>query len=117
MHTEASVELQALGPQLGMTDDAVVRAASDEVETPRARIRRATRRFFQFTTVALFLAAIVMPMLTRWAGLAPASSVASEQRRLAQMPPLPTSRAGLGAFPGAFDAYVNDNFGFRNELM
>jgi hypothetical protein len=117
MHTEAPAELQALGPQLGMTDDRVVRAATDEVETPRTRGIRLTRGLFNCATVLLFLAAIATPMLARWTGMAPPPSAASEQRRLAPLPSLTRSAKGVAAFPAAFDEYVNDNFGYRNELM
>src|SRR5688572_2759241 len=108
------VEVQALGPDLGMTDEALTRASRAE---SHVRARRFTSRFFDCAVIVLFLAAIWAPLLGRWTGLALPASVANELRRPAPMPALELSARGVAAFPAAFDAYFNDNFGFRNELL
>ena len=40
----------------------------------------------------------------------------TEKRRLADLPPIPGTLAQLQEFPGQFEAYYNDHFGFREVL-
>lgn len=66
--------------------------------------------------VAVFVVALWLPLVgagLRWGVLTPEQ----ESRRLAPFPPLPSGLRELRSLPGAFAAYLKDNFGFRGTLI
>jgi len=65
--------------------------------------------------IALFLAAIWVPLVRMKYGPAPIQS--SENRVLAPFPDLSFNRKSLVAFPENFGKYFNDHFGFRSDLV
>ena len=66
--------------------------------------------------VALLLIAITLPLVVKLV-LPDRAVAASENRRLAKFPKLDWKRKTLEAFPGAFEKYYNDQFGFRDRLI
>jgi alginate O-acetyltransferase complex protein AlgJ len=66
--------------------------------------------------VATFLVLISLPLLGMIFGF-DRSFVLEENRNLATQPELKLTRRGLGAFPARFEAYFNDQFGFRKRLI
>lgn len=75
-----------------------------------------SRKAAHIALVVLFAAAIALPGLCTLFGLAPASAL-QEKRRLAPFPAFRLSRGVLLAFPQAFEAYFNDHFTFRDQLV
>lgn len=66
--------------------------------------------------VAVFVVALWLPLVgagLRWGVLTPEQ----ESRRLAPFPSPPSSLRELRSLPGAFAAYLQDNFGFRGTLI
>ena len=91
---------------------------------PRAADR--LRRAANVTVVVLFLSALALPLIAQLSGLSQAASVQTEKRQAAALPqlelrwrgPLPWPRKrSLLAFPTRFEAYYNDHFGFRRQLV
>ncbi|CAL8473193.1 alginate O-acetyltransferase AlgX-related protein [Caballeronia sp. S22] len=72
-----------------------------------------TRNAANLILTTVFIAAISAPLLGLWS----ADESNSEQRNLAKFPSADLSASGVANFPKDFDAYVNDRFGFRNELL
>ncbi|BAN23941.1 alginate O-acetyltransferase AlgX-related protein [Caballeronia insecticola] len=70
-------------------------------------------RTYQLTVSAVFLAGIFVPLLGMWSS----NDGNSEQRTLAPFPSLTLSKAGIEQYPGEFERYINDHFGFRNTLL
>src|SRR5271157_3230122 len=66
--------------------------------------------------IAVFLVAITMPLIGLIFRL-DAGMKLQENRVLASMPELTLQRAALAAFPGKFETYFNDQFGFRQRLI
>ena len=71
------------------------------------------RSAFNGALSAFFVAGLVAPFLGLWTE----GSGAIEKRTLAPFPQLTLTKTGIEAFPPAFDAYVNDNFGLRDEFL
>jgi hypothetical protein len=71
-------------------------------------------RILNAVTVFGFLVLIALPLLRfspePWTDLA-------ENRTSAPLPPTPSSWAALQKYPSGFEAFFNDHFGFRNELI
>jgi alginate O-acetyltransferase complex protein AlgJ len=65
--------------------------------------------------IGLFVAAIGLPLAARLTGLDGADG--SENRLLKQRPPLRLEATALNQFPAQFEAYYNDQFGFRPLLI
>ncbi|WP_394832606.1 hypothetical protein LVJ94_39490 [Pendulispora rubella] len=70
----------------------------------------------EFALIALFVAGLLLPLARRWAP-SPEVSRLDENRRQAEAPSLPTTLAAVEKFPRDFDAYWNDSFGFREQLI
>lgn len=66
--------------------------------------------------VTLFVGALALPMVSSLFGFAPAPSL-QEKRRRAEAPVFKLRRAVLAEFPAKFEAYFNDNFPFRDQLV
>jgi hypothetical protein len=66
--------------------------------------------------VAAFLSAIALPLIDRLFGIDPAPPLV-EKRQLAPLPGPPHDWATLRDFPGDFERYWNDAFGFRRMLV
>jgi hypothetical protein len=67
--------------------------------------------------IAVFLAALVVPGLGLALGFGRAMVSESEMRELAAWPAWPRTVDGLKAWPSAFQAYVEDHFALRAELI
>lgn len=80
--------------------------------------RRAATPLPSDLVLALVLVAFVgLPFIaTFFSGTRSAVSTA-EHRRLARLPEWPRGLRRIKAFPGEFDAYARDHFGFRDELL
>jgi alginate O-acetyltransferase complex protein AlgJ len=76
----------------------------------RARISRS------LATAAVFAVVLVMPALETLFGL-DRTPPPQEKRQLATIPGTPKTLNALASFPGAFDAYLGDHFGFRPLLI
>lgn len=74
------------------------------------------QRVRALASVGLFLAAIVLPTLDTLVGIAPEARVI-EKRALSALPSAPTNREQLRAFPTAFQAWFDDHFGLRANLI
>jgi len=66
--------------------------------------------------VVLFLAVLGLPAAANLAGLGGADAEA-ENRRMAEFPKLEPRLSSLTAYPKAFTAWFEDNFGFRSTLV
>ncbi|WP_394843155.1 hypothetical protein LZC95_39655 [Pendulispora brunnea] len=66
--------------------------------------------------IALFVAGMLLPLARHWAPARNAVRL-GENRRQAEAPRLPTTLAAARQFPHDFDAYWNDSFGFRDDLI
>ena len=66
--------------------------------------------------IGFFLIAITLPLVAKLVRTDRAIS-ATENRRLAKFPKLDWKSKTLEAFPGAFERYYNDQFGFRDRLI
>ncbi|HVS39712.1 MAG TPA: hypothetical protein VMS17_29415 [Gemmataceae bacterium] len=75
-------------------------------------VRTASRAAF----IASFAALIACPLLASLFGFGPAAQL-NEKRRLAPPPQFGLKGRLLAAFPAAFDAYFNDHFAFRDQLV
>jgi hypothetical protein len=64
----------------------------------------------------VFVTSIALPLAGMILGL-DSAYVLAENRSLASRPALQLTRAGLAAFPPGFEAYFNDQFGFRKRLI
>jgi alginate O-acetyltransferase complex protein AlgJ len=76
----------------------------------------ATPRWHDVVLIVCFLIAITLPL----AGLVlhlDMAFVLDENRELAPLPELKWDRAVLAGFPAQFEAYWNDNFGFRQRFI
>ena len=67
-------------------------------------------------SIAVFLVLISLPLSGLILGF-DRSFVLEENRILATRPELKLDRRALGAFPARFEAYFNDQFGFRKRLI
>ena len=84
------------------------------------------RHFTNVAVVALFVAALALPLTAQLSGLSQTASVQTENRAAAELPrievrwrgpiPWPRKRSML-AFPSRFETYYNDHFGFRRQLV
>lgn len=79
------------------------------------------RQLVQFTTIALFLAALGLPLVGQaliHLGIGePSRLELNENRHLAPPPGIPRDTEAALAFPAAFDRYYSDNFPFREALV
>lgn len=66
--------------------------------------------------VILFLAFLLLPIVTNLLGLQSAA-MHEENRTLAQLPAWPVTRAGFLALPDHLSAFANDRFGLRNAML
>lgn len=66
--------------------------------------------------IALFLVAVTLPGLVMLT-VDPADVSMTERRKLAPRPALPHDWRSLAALPAEIDAYVDDHFGFRRDLI
>ena len=82
------------------------------MSTPSAYVRKVGDAAF----VAAFLAAIAAPAVASLGEWAPRASL-DEKRRLAPPPEFRLRGRALAAFPAAFEAYFNDHFAFRDQLI
>jgi len=73
----------------------------------------AFRRLADVAICLGFLVAIAVPLLL----FSPAKSTGPEKRVLAPFPAMPRRGHEFYQLPGAFQAYFNDHFGFRDELV
>lgn len=73
----------------------------------------ARRDFSSILLLVLVAICLVLPAATEIAGLA---KPVSENRKLAELPGWPVSLADYRTFPQRTTAFVNDHFGFRNQL-
>ncbi len=89
--------------------------AGAPITAEQARHSEPIRRAFSVITIALFLAAIGLPVVDMVLKLDRTPS--SEKRTLAPFPTEVVSKQGLGALPNAVKRYCEDNFGFRNLLI
>src|SRR5262249_45378816 len=64
----------------------------------------------------MFVGMISLPEIRCQLGSA-SSSIETEKRELAAMPEWQWRRGSLIAYPGRFEAYYNDHFGFRDQLI
>jgi len=78
--------------------------------------RQISRRFADAGLIVLFLALIGLPVLRNLAGSA-AASAGTENRTLAPMPEFHLRARYLRPFPEKFEAFYNDHFGFRENLI
>jgi hypothetical protein len=74
------------------------------------------RRVADLVLIAGFLATIWLPLAGMLLGL-DAAFVLPENRNLAPRPSLAVKPEALRTFPGQFEAYFNDQFGFRKRLI
>ncbi len=66
-----------------------------------------------YVLIAVFWAGILLPLVfTTWDG-----GSAVEKRQLAPFPGIPRNLDALRAFPGSFEAFYRDHFGFREQLV
>jgi hypothetical protein len=73
-------------------------------------------RTTNLAVTGVFLVMIVLPPMGLFFGL-DRSFVLQENRPLAQRPRLTLDRGGLSGFRAKFEAYYNDQFGFRKRLI
>lgn len=90
------------------------------------RVAYAVRRAAQATACGLFLIAICLPLAAQLAGLSTAGSLDVEGRIGAPFPAIEMRTGGLLPrpktydllqFPAGFEAWFNDHFGFRGQLV
>jgi alginate O-acetyltransferase complex protein AlgJ len=77
---------------------------------------RRSQKAAHIVLVVLFAVAIALPGLCSLFGMTRASAL-QEKRRLAPFPAFRLSRGVLLAFPQRFEAYFNDHFAFRDQLV
>lgn len=80
---------------------------------------RPTARHWRIANIVmtvLFLAAVWLPLSDSLLGIDPTPAQA-ENRGTAVMPRLELTQASIEDFPGDFEAFYNDNFGFRKTLI
>lgn len=79
-------------------------------------VRRVRKRRLQIAGLALFGLAIWVPLVVMLAG--PVADISrTEQRTLAAMPEIRLDADSLRRFPGEFESFFNDHFGFRDALI
>jgi len=79
---------------------------------PAPRVRAAR----DLASIGILLTALVLPGLGLIAGLGGAPPGA-ERRALAERPALPASLSSAGDYARRFDAFLNDHFAFRTDLL
>jgi alginate O-acetyltransferase complex protein AlgJ len=83
----------------------------------KARAKPATPASWQSLALnGVFLIAIALPLAGMLLGL-DSAFVLVENRVLAPRPELKPGRASLAEFPAGFEAYFNDQFGFRKRMI
>jgi alginate O-acetyltransferase complex protein AlgJ len=75
-----------------------------------------TTRWQDRTLIVVFLISIALP-LTAMICRVDSTFVLEENRTLSSRPELALSMQALGEFPAKFEAYFNDQFGFRRRLI
>ncbi len=76
----------------------------------------ATRRISDAALTLLFLVIIFLPLLSKIIPIDPGVRL-QEKRMLASRPKLTLSPEGLLRYPGEFDRFIKDHFGFRSSLV
>ncbi|GEM_PF-780625 len=71
---------------------------------------------FDLLQTVAFVSAITLPLACWWAGYTPALAL-REQRTLAPLPHWSWSPAALRALPAQYEAFFNDHFPYRNQLV
>ncbi len=74
------------------------------------------RKACETLLVCLFVGAISLPLVVQMSGAA-GNPVQGENRPLASFPAVDRHAASLRTFPAAFEAYHNDRFGLRPQLI
>ncbi len=74
------------------------------------------KRVFQYTIIGLFMLGILLPPLQQATRLLPQPRL-TEKRQLTPMPSVLLESLLSGEFQTQFDAYMNDNFGFRPWMV
>ena len=74
------------------------------------------RKWVDIGLCGLFLLAIGFPLCAHFLGLGHGMET-TENRRLAEKPTLPETKKELLRFPEKFNAFLNDQFGFRGYLL
>lgn len=70
----------------------------------------------EWAVIFAFLVALVLPLADMYFGI-DTSAPLSEKRRLAAFPPFSKNLEVIKEYPGHFDAWFKDQFGFRNLLV
>lgn len=83
---------------------------------PAPKLAKHVPRFEHLALSLLLIFFAFAPGLEQWLRLDRAATV-SENRTPAPAPGWPSNVWGLREFPGKFDAWVNDHFGFRQRLL
>lgn len=73
-------------------------------------------RFFAWATAVCFGMILSAPLADSIFGLSPDASL-GENRKLTGFPEPPSDLKSISAWPKNFEAYYNDNFGFRSQLV
>jgi alginate O-acetyltransferase complex protein AlgJ len=74
------------------------------------------RRSGHVLVIVVFVGTLALPLAASLLGLAPRPHL-QEKRRLAQAPELCFNGPILAKFPAKFEAYYNDHFAFRDQLV
>jgi len=74
------------------------------------------KRTFQVVIIFIFLLIILLPPLQQITGMLPEPSLI-EKRQLMPVPEMEWDSFVSGVFQRQFDAYMDDNYGFRNLMV
>ncbi len=74
------------------------------------------KRIYQATITSLFLLIILLPPLQQITGMIPEPRLI-EKRQLMPMPSVVLNSFISREFQNQFDAYMNDNYGFRSLMV
>ncbi len=74
------------------------------------------KRIYQGAVSIMFLLSILLPPLQQIVGVIPEPRL-TEKRQLTPMPSVILDSFLLEEFQNQFDAYMNDNFGFRSLMV
>ena len=75
-----------------------------------------TKRIYHATIISIFLFLILLPPLQQITGIVPEPQLV-ENRQLTSRPSVAWDSFISGTFQYQFDAYMNDNYGFRSLLV
>jgi hypothetical protein len=74
------------------------------------------KRIFKTAIITIFMLVILLPLLQQITGIVPEPQLV-EKRQLIPRPGFVWSSFLTGAFQYQFDAYMNDNYGFRSLMV